>query len=82
MTDRSADSRFMRRALALAKRAWGKTTPNPMVGAVIVKDGRIIGEGYHHKASGDRKQHLPPCHRHQKDPEACKRPQEYHDTEV
>lgn len=50
MTDRAADSRFMRRALALAKRAWGKTTPNPMVGAVIVKDGRIIGEGYHHKA--------------------------------
>lgn len=39
---------YMRRALALAKR--GRTSPNPMVGAVIVKDGRIVGEGYHPKA--------------------------------
>ncbi|MEN6356570.1 MAG: bifunctional diaminohydroxyphosphoribosylaminopyrimidine deaminase/5-amino-6-(5-phosphoribosylamino)uracil reductase RibD [Armatimonadota bacterium] len=39
---------YMRRALVLAKR--GRTSPNPMVGAVIVKDGRIIGEGYHPKA--------------------------------
>lgn len=38
----------MRRALALAKR--GKTSPNPMVGAVIVKDGVIVGEGYHKRA--------------------------------
>jgi diaminohydroxyphosphoribosylaminopyrimidine deaminase/5-amino-6-(5-phosphoribosylamino)uracil reductase len=38
----------MRRALALARR--GKTSPNPMVGAVIVKDGRIVGEGYHRRA--------------------------------
>lgn len=50
MTDAATDRKYMRRALALAKRAWGMTTPNPMVGAVIVKDGRIIGEGYHHKA--------------------------------
>lgn len=39
---------FMRRALTLAKR--GFTAPNPMVGAVLVKDGRIVGEGYHRRA--------------------------------
>lgn len=50
MTDAATDRKYMRWALALAKRAWGRTTPNPMVGAVIVKDGQIIGEGYHHKA--------------------------------
>lgn len=39
----------MGRALELAKKGWGSTSPNPMVGAVIVKDGRIIGEGYHRR---------------------------------
>ena len=39
----------MRRALKLAKRGEGRVSPNPMVGAVIMRDGRIIGEGYHHK---------------------------------
>ncbi|MBQ3378356.1 MAG: bifunctional diaminohydroxyphosphoribosylaminopyrimidine deaminase/5-amino-6-(5-phosphoribosylamino)uracil reductase RibD [Clostridia bacterium] len=39
----------MRRALELAKRGLGRTNPNPIVGAVIVKDGRIIGEGWHEK---------------------------------
>lgn len=43
MTDRD----FMERAIRLAKRGRGWTNPNPMVGAVIEKDGRIIGEGYH-----------------------------------
>ena len=43
------DSDYMRRAIELAKRARGFTNPNPMVGAVIVKDGRIIGEGYHER---------------------------------
>ena len=38
---------FMRRAIELAKKGEGNTNPNPLVGAVIVKDGRIIGEGYH-----------------------------------
>ena len=37
----------MRRAIALAKRGIGAVNPNPLVGAVIVKEGRIIGEGYH-----------------------------------
>ena len=41
---------FMRRALDLAKRATGRTRPNPLVGAVVVKDGQVIGEGYHQKA--------------------------------
>lgn len=38
----------MRRALALALNGRGGTSPNPMVGCVIVKDGRVIGEGWHH----------------------------------
>lgn len=42
--------RFMARALELARLGWGTTNPNPMVGAVIVKNGQIIGEGYHKKA--------------------------------
>jgi diaminohydroxyphosphoribosylaminopyrimidine deaminase/5-amino-6-(5-phosphoribosylamino)uracil reductase len=37
----------MRRALALAQQGWGQTAPNPMVGAVVVRDGAIVGEGYH-----------------------------------
>ena len=44
------DEDFIRRALALAKRAEGKTSPNPMVGALIVKNKKIIAEGYHRKA--------------------------------
>ncbi len=43
MTDRD----YMERAICLAQKGRGWTNPNPMVGAVIVKDGRIIGEGYH-----------------------------------
>lgn len=41
------DKKYMQRAIELAKRGEGFTNPNPLVGAVIVKDGRIIGEGYH-----------------------------------
>lgn len=41
--------RFMRRALELAWRGMGYVAPNPMVGAVLVRDGRIIGEGYHQR---------------------------------
>jgi diaminohydroxyphosphoribosylaminopyrimidine deaminase / 5-amino-6-(5-phosphoribosylamino)uracil reductase len=41
------DREMMRRCIDLAKQAWGKTAPNPLVGAVIVKDGEIIGEGFH-----------------------------------
>src|SRR6266508_4241634 len=48
--DTATHSAHMRRAFALARRAEGRTSPNPMVGAVIVKDGRIVGEGYHRRA--------------------------------
>ena len=41
---------FMQRALDLARRATGRTSPNPLVGAVVVKDDQVIGEGYHQKA--------------------------------
>ncbi len=43
------DSKYMSRALELAKRGKGIVSPNPMVGCVIVHDGKIIGEGYHQK---------------------------------
>lgn len=44
------DSLYMRRALDLAEKGSGSTRPNPLVGAVIVKNGRIIGEGWHERA--------------------------------
>ncbi|MEH2070686.1 MAG: bifunctional diaminohydroxyphosphoribosylaminopyrimidine deaminase/5-amino-6-(5-phosphoribosylamino)uracil reductase RibD [Nostoc sp.] len=44
------DSYMMRRCLELARRALGRTSPNPLVGAVIVKDGEIVGEGFHPRA--------------------------------
>lgn len=44
------NKRFMMRAIDLAAKALDKTYPNPMVGAVIVKNGKIVGEGYHKKA--------------------------------
>ncbi|HFB38982.1 MAG TPA: bifunctional diaminohydroxyphosphoribosylaminopyrimidine deaminase/5-amino-6-(5-phosphoribosylamino)uracil reductase RibD [Oceanithermus sp.] len=44
------DRRFLERALALAERARGHTPPNPLVGAVLVREGRIVGEGYHPRA--------------------------------
>lgn len=46
-TPAASDSMFMRRAIALAEHGWGQTAPNPMVGAVIVKDGTVVGEGFH-----------------------------------
>ncbi len=44
-----SDMEFMQRALILAENGIGKTNPNPLVGAVIVKNGRIIGEGWHER---------------------------------
>ncbi|MCX5861336.1 MAG: bifunctional diaminohydroxyphosphoribosylaminopyrimidine deaminase/5-amino-6-(5-phosphoribosylamino)uracil reductase RibD [Deltaproteobacteria bacterium] len=41
---------FMSLALKLARRALGRTSPNPAVGAVLVKHGKVVGEGYHHAA--------------------------------
>ena len=46
----SLDEKYMRMALLLAEKARGRTSPNPMVGALVVKHGRIISEGYHKKA--------------------------------
>ena len=45
----SFEKEYMERAIELAKKGIGAVNPNPLVGAVIVKDGRIIGEGYHAK---------------------------------
>ena len=52
MTAHENDEAFMRLALSLAEKGMGRTSPNPMVGAVIVKDGRIIGQGYHEAYGG------------------------------
>jgi diaminohydroxyphosphoribosylaminopyrimidine deaminase/5-amino-6-(5-phosphoribosylamino)uracil reductase len=49
-TSSSADRRFLRRALELAALGSGLTFPNPRVGAVLVRGGRIIGEGFHRRA--------------------------------
>lgn len=46
----SDDRIYMERAMQLAAMAHGRTSPNPMVGAVIVRDNRVVGEGYHRKA--------------------------------
>ena len=48
----TTDIKYMKRALTLAKKGLGKTHPNPAVGCVIVKNGTIIGEGWHKKAGG------------------------------
>jgi len=47
-----SDERHMRAALALARRGLGRTSPNPLVGAVIVRDGVVIGQGYHRRFGG------------------------------
>lgn len=46
----NTDEQLMERAIELAKRAWGQTHPNPMVGAVIVEQDEIVAEGWHHEA--------------------------------
>jgi diaminohydroxyphosphoribosylaminopyrimidine deaminase/5-amino-6-(5-phosphoribosylamino)uracil reductase len=47
------DEYYMKMALKLAEKGRGKVSPNPMVGAIIVKDGRIIGRGYHQRYGGN-----------------------------
>lgn len=44
------DARYMARAIALAKRGWYTVRPNPRVGCVIVRDGAVVGEGWHQRA--------------------------------
>lgn len=52
MTDYNLDEFFMRRAIALARQAWGNTHPNPLVGAVIVEGGEVVAEGFHARDGG------------------------------
>ncbi len=49
---RAQDKKYIRLAIELARKAKGLTSPNPCVGAVVVKDGRIVGRGYHRRAGG------------------------------
>ncbi|UCF20485.1 MAG: bifunctional diaminohydroxyphosphoribosylaminopyrimidine deaminase/5-amino-6-(5-phosphoribosylamino)uracil reductase RibD [Gemmatimonadota bacterium] len=49
---RERDDFHMRRALALAQHGWGRVAPNPLVGAVVVRDDEIVGEGYHAEWGG------------------------------
>ncbi len=51
-SERRSDERWMARCLELARRAEGRTAPNPMVGAVVVRDGELVGEGWHAQAGG------------------------------
>ncbi|MBE6387315.1 MAG: bifunctional diaminohydroxyphosphoribosylaminopyrimidine deaminase/5-amino-6-(5-phosphoribosylamino)uracil reductase RibD [Lentisphaerae bacterium] len=46
----ASDISFMRLALECAAKAWGMTSPNPMVGAVIVRDEKVLATGFHHRA--------------------------------
>jgi len=50
MEQRDQDVQFMAEALDLARKALGRTSPNPVVGAVVVRDGHIVGRGYHPQA--------------------------------
>jgi diaminohydroxyphosphoribosylaminopyrimidine deaminase/5-amino-6-(5-phosphoribosylamino)uracil reductase len=51
--DKKSDFNYMNRVFMLAKKGSGKVSPNPLVGALLVKEGQIIGEGYHRRA-GDK----------------------------
>lgn len=50
--DSGRDRTRMRRALELARRGWGRVAPNPLVGAVLVRDGEVVGEGWHAEHGG------------------------------
>ncbi len=49
----NADEKWMRRALELGRKGVGTTSPNPRVGAVVVRKGRVVGEGWHRRAGED-----------------------------
>ena len=68
------DQDYMRRAIELAKQGEGWTSPNPLVGAVIVKEGRVIGEGYHARYGE--------CHAERNALKACMEPTEGADLYV
>jgi diaminohydroxyphosphoribosylaminopyrimidine deaminase / 5-amino-6-(5-phosphoribosylamino)uracil reductase len=48
----AGDRAFMDRALELGRRGWGRVHPNPMVGCLIVRDGDVVGEGWHREYGG------------------------------
>ena len=48
----STDIQYMKKAIVLARKGLGRTSPNPIVGAVVVRKGRVIGQGFHQKAGG------------------------------
>lgn len=52
LTAPDPDRRFMQRALELAELGWGRVHPNPLVGAVVVRDGEVVGEGAHREFGG------------------------------
>ena len=52
MSRRALDHRFLDRAGELARKGWGRVHPNPMVGCVLVRDGRIVAEGWHREFGG------------------------------
>ena len=47
------DEKWMTRAIRLARRGMGATAPNPVVGCVIVKGGKVLGEGFHTRCGSD-----------------------------
>jgi diaminohydroxyphosphoribosylaminopyrimidine deaminase/5-amino-6-(5-phosphoribosylamino)uracil reductase len=53
MNQNLLDEDYMKQALQLARKGLGKTSPNPMVGAIIVKDNQLVGKGYHHHYGGN-----------------------------
>jgi len=64
-----SDVKWMERAIALARKGEGLTRPNPPVGSIIVKRGKIVGEGYHEAAGRPHAeavalQHFIQCHPH------------------
>lgn len=66
----AADSAHLRRALELAERGRGRVSPNPLVGAVIVRDGEVIGEGFHAELGGLHAERaaIADCWAHDEDP--------------
>src|SRR3989454_698868 len=51
-SDQLAERAAMERALELARRGWGRVAPNPLVGAVVLQGGKVVGEGYHAEFGG------------------------------
>src|SRR5256886_17424257 len=51
-SDQLAERAAMERALELARRGWGRVAPNPLVGAVVLRGGKVVGEGYHAEFGG------------------------------